>query len=160
MPHTPAQVAKVIGISVQAVRDWSRQYAPLLSPQARGAQGARLFDDNDVATLRTIAGLRRSGLRAEEIIRRVQDGEIPPIVDIAHESTPQQATETPQTPTDAPLALHIAHSALQSRIDAVERSVALLEQRQAARVDALVTGIVIGGAVVLIVVALVLALGQ
>ena len=160
MPHSPAQVAKTLGISVQSVRDWTRQYAPILSPQARGENGPRLFDDNDLNTMRTIAGLRRSGLRADEIIQRVQHGSIPPIVDVAHESPQQQPTETPQTATEAPLALYALQSSLDKRIDALERALVALDQRQSEAANKFVSGAVVGAAVVLVVVALVLALAR
>ena len=160
MPHLPAHVARTLGISVQSVRDWTRQYAPILSPRARGENGPRLFDDTDLATMQTIASLRRSGLRADEIIQRVQDGEVPPIVDIAHESPQQQSTETPQTAPDAPLALYALQSSLDKRIDALERALITLDQRQGEAANKFVSGAVVGAAVVLVVVALVLALAR
>jgi DNA-binding transcriptional MerR regulator len=157
MPYKPAEVAKLIGISVQAVRDWSRQYAAILSPQARGEQGPRQFDDSDLDTMRTIAGLRRTGLRADDIIQRVQDGSIPPLVEVAQEA-PQQSPQEPHTNVTAPpgeaLALQIAHTtltALQSRLDALEQRLDNQAREGRTRAGMFALGLVAGIFVVLII---------
>lgn len=127
MPYTPAQVARLVGVSVQSIRNWSRDYAVLLSDQATGTAGVRQFNEEDVETLRTVATLRKTGLPPAEIIRRVQEGSAPPIVDAA--VSPLQPTlqsptpspqEAPQAPEMALMVLHTAHNALQGRLEALE----------------------------------------
>lgn len=161
--QTPAQVAKSANVTVGTIRNWTRDYGDLLSPEARGENGPRRFNDEDVSVILAIAALRKSGVPPSEIAQHVSNHEVPPVVD-ANVDTPQSPLQSDynalQSVQVLPQALQIAHNALQSRVEAVERALQLVEQRQAARVDALVTGIVLGGAAVLIVVALVLALGQ
>lgn len=123
MPTTTRQMAKIAGISEQTVRNYTRDYAELLSPKARGDMGARLFDDQDVRTLCTVASLRKEDVPPVEVIERVRAG------DIVISPTPQQATPSPQQATETPQPLALAHSdlrVLQSRFAAMERTQALL----------------------------------
>jgi DNA-binding transcriptional MerR regulator len=158
MPSTPAQVAKLIGISVQGVRDWTKQYAPILSPTARGENGARLFDDTDLHTMQTIASLRQTGLRAEEIIRRVQDGDVPPIVDITPEppqTSPTEHNENPQVAPETALALQMAQttlSAMLARMDAMERRQEAQVSEGRTRAGMFALGVIVGVFLVLILV--------
>jgi DNA-binding transcriptional MerR regulator len=161
---TPIQVAKKANVSVNSVRNWSREYADLLSLEARGENGPRLFSEEDAETICTIAALRKSGVPPTEIADRISNQDVPPIVDAIPEplqSTLQEPTTALQMLQDAPLALHVAHNALQSRVESLERRVeadiARIELQQRERLNMLVTGIVIGAGVVLIVVAVVLA---
>ena len=75
------------------------------------------------------------------------------------------ASQTAQDARHGVLAHRVALSSMAScqdatdkRVDVLQQSIAMLERRQAARADVLVTGIVIGVAVTLIVVAIVLGM--
>lgn len=142
---TPIQAAKRANVSVQSIRNWTRDYADLLSPSARGEAGPRLFTDEDVEILCTIAALRKSGVSPSEVAERIRSGAPSPIIEIE----PPQPTESPQEPINAPLAEYLAYNGLQSRLEAVER-------RIEARNSEFVTGVIVGAMVVLVVVALVL----
>jgi len=156
MPSTPAQVAKRANVSVQSIRNWTHDYAEILSPEARGENGSRLFSDTDVEVLLTIAGLRRTGWPTGEILRRVQEGTVPSVVDVA--TDPPQSPYT--TPQDSPLALLItAHNALQARLGSLEHTIANVlrtaneqERKQHDRVMIFIWGAVAGmvGAIVLL----------
>lgn len=166
--QTPAQVAKRANVHVNSIRNWSVDYADLLSPQARGEEGARLFTDEDVQTILAIAALRKSGVPPSEISGRIRQHEVPPVVDVATEtlqSSPQEAHNALQTTSNAISPLQVAHNALQShqeatdkRIDMLERTLILMQQSESNRNSSLITGIVIGGAITLIVVALALGM--
>jgi DNA-binding transcriptional MerR regulator len=162
MPTTPAQVARQANVSVQSVRNWTRDYSEFLSPQARGEHGPRLFNDADVELLLAIASLRRSGVPPAEVPERLRDKSAPPIVDIDVEASPQQSTETLKKATDGALALHMAHNTLKTRVEAVEaRLEAQATEAKAAardRMTMLVLGIVLG--VVLVIALQLLALGM
>lgn len=122
---TTQQVAERANIHVNTVRKYSSQYAALLSPGARGGDGARLFSEQDVEILCTIAALRRTGMHPSAIVEQLQADAAPPVIDVA----PTQATQSPHAaPTDATHALavlsiqHDTYMALQRRIEAVERN--------------------------------------
>lgn len=115
-------MAKIAGLSEQSIRNYSRDYAELLSPQARGQAGARLFDDADIQTLITIASLRREGIPQAEVIARLRAGDI--VVDTT--PTPQQTTPSPQEAPHATFALQVAQSSLQRQIDELRGTQRLL----------------------------------
>lgn len=117
MPTTTRQLAKLAGIAEQTVRNWSDDYSDLLSPQARGGAGPRLFSDEDVQVLCTVASLRRQDVPRAEIMERLQRG------DVVIEPTPipHQATPNAQEGPHAPLARVDVPSIILARLDAVER---------------------------------------
>lgn len=129
--QTPAQVARTAHVTPQSIRNWSREYAELLSPQASGATGQRLYTDEDVQILCLIADLRKSGVPRDQVAERIRNGELPPIIEV--EATPQQSLNEPQNGLNegayAPLAMQISYTALQGQIDALTR------QFEAKRVD-------------------------
>lgn len=97
MPATTAQVAKIAGVSVQTVRNYTREYGELLSPQARGETGPRVFSDEDTRIFCAIADLRKSGVPPGEVAERIRTNDV--VIDVAHQTSPQNATEAPQVPT-------------------------------------------------------------
>lgn len=113
MPTTTRQLAKIAGISESSVRNYTRDYADLLSPQGRGDAGSRLFSDADVQTLCTIATLRKEEVPRAEIIERIQRGDIA----IDPTASPQQATTSPS----APLATVEVQAIIAGRFRAIER---------------------------------------
>lgn len=118
MPTTTRQLAKIAGISEQSVRNYSYDYAELLSPQARGGAGPRLFSDEDVQILCTVASLRREDVPRAEIIARLQRGDI--VVDTT--TKPHDATPSAQQGQGDALVVHMALSTMQARIDAIQRT--------------------------------------
>lgn len=123
MPATTRQMATIAGISEQTCRNYTRRYGELLSPAARGETGPRLFDDQDVQTLCTIATLLREGVPPSEVIARLHAG------DIVIEPAPQQATPSPHNAPEAPQQAILVHSdmqVLQSRVVTLERTQAML----------------------------------
>lgn len=104
------------------MRNYTRDYSELLSPQARGDTGPRLFNDEDVSTLCTVANLRKEDVPRAEIIERLQRGDI--VIDAA--TSPQQATpshpQATQTATEAPQALMLVRSDLQRQINEIKRN--------------------------------------
>lgn len=114
---TTRQLARLAGISEQTVRNYSRDYSDLLSPQARGDAGPRLFSDQDVQLLCTVASLRREDVPRAEIMARLQRGDI--VVDATpNHNTPQQAPKAGQG--DA-LAVLDVQPMLLARFEAIER---------------------------------------
>lgn len=120
MPATTRQMAEIAGVSEQTVRNYTRRYAELLSPQARGETGPRLFNDQDVQVFCSIAAMSRENIPPQEVIERIKDGD----VYIDH-TTPQQTTpnapQSPQTPLEASPAPIVVYIDLQRQIDAVVR---------------------------------------
>lgn len=145
MPYTPIQVARRANVVVQSIRNWSRDYAEFLSPGARGEAGPRLYSDEDVSVLCAVAALRKSGVARAEVVARLRD-EVPGVVDVEPTQQPTQATNAGQGEA---LALYAVQSSLQSRVEALER-------RMEGHTDRLVTGIILGMALTLLVVALAL----
>lgn len=147
--YTPAQVAKRANVHPNTIRKWASEYAELLSSSASGEAGARLLTDEDVQVFCAIAVLRKSGMPRAEVIARIRDGIAPEVVDITLHESPQEALQVPQVIEDSQPATQLVYIALQSRVEALERRA----DRDASQ---LVTGIVIGAAITLVVVALVL----
>lgn len=164
----PEQTAAAIGnISASTIRNWCKVYASILSDSANPTVGSeRRLSEQDVAILQQVKLLRDNRMTADEIIATLQQAAAQSATrHITIEATPQP-TQTAQDAPNGDSLLPVALSSMASRqdatdkrVDALQQAIAALEQRQSARTDALVTGLLIGGAVVLIVVALVLGMG-
>lgn len=87
---TPAQVAKIANVHPNTVRKYSRDYAEFLSENARGDDGPRLYNEEDVEVIRAIAALRNSGMPPAEVTRRLRAKDVPPVVD----AEPSESTQT------------------------------------------------------------------
>lgn len=119
MPTTTRQLSKIADVSEQTVRNYTRDFGILLSPQARGDAGPRLFSDEDVQIFCSITNLRKQNVSPEEVVERLKRG------DIVIDATPHQATPSPQTAQegqDAALLLPAVLSTMQAQIDAIQRS--------------------------------------
>lgn len=134
MPTTTRQLAKIAAISEQTVRNYTRDYAELLSPKGRGDAGSRLFSDEDVQILCTVATLRKDEVPRDEIIDRLRRGDV--VIDAT--PTPQQATPSPQTALDAPQMLMVVRSELQRQINEIKHTQSVLVR------GALLWGMVLG----------------
>lgn len=120
MPATTAQIAKIAGVSVQTVRNYTREYGELLSPQARGEAGARVFNDEDTRIFCAIVDLRKSGVPAAEVAQRIRRGDV--VIDgYATRTTSVAPHQAPQTATEAPQAPQIAQYSPQAFVEALER---------------------------------------
>jgi DNA-binding transcriptional MerR regulator len=102
-------MAEIAGVSEQTARNYTRTFAELLSPQARGETGPRLFNDEDVQIFCSIASMRRENIPPAEVIERIRRGDI-----YIDHTTPQQTTQSPpqspQTALEAPNALLLIQS--------------------------------------------------
>lgn len=127
MPTTTRQLAKIAKVAEQTVRNYTREYAELLSPQARGDVGPRLFSDEDVRIFCSIATLRKEGVPTAEVVERIQRGDV--YIDLAtptpHQTTPN-APQATQTAPEAPQALMLVRSDLQRQINEIKRTQATL----------------------------------
>jgi DNA-binding transcriptional MerR regulator len=117
--YTPSQVAKNANCHPNSIRNWSKEYADLLSPGASGEAGPRLYTDKDAEILYAIAVLRKSGVQSEEVGRIIRERVMPPYIDV----TPQDAPQALQTPTVIQSSTPDVYNALQAQIDALARRV-------------------------------------
>lgn len=118
---TPTQVARKANVSSQSIRNYSADYADLLSSTASRSDGPRLYTDEDASILCVIADLRKSGMPRAEIIDRIQNGDAPPIVEAVANAPSNEAQEAQKTGQDATLAVQTVLSTLNARFEAIER---------------------------------------
>lgn len=118
MPTT-AQVAKIANVSPQSVRNWSREFADLFSPAARGEGSARLFNERDVEVMCAIADLKKSGVPSSEVAARILNTDVSPILDL--EATPHESPTPPHEATASPPLLPMVLTSLEARLQAIER---------------------------------------
>jgi DNA-binding transcriptional MerR regulator len=124
---TTAQVAKRANIAHNTVRNYAKEYSELVSPDARGENGERRFSDEDAETICTIAALRKSGVPPSEVVERIRNQEVPPVVDVdvtLPQNTLQEPSEIPQNAPEASYALQVVSNTLQARLEAIERQIA------------------------------------
>jgi DNA-binding transcriptional MerR regulator len=126
---TPSQVAKKANVSGQTIRNYSSEYAELLSPTASVKNGTRLYTDEDVQTLCAIAELRKAGIPPDEIVARLQS-DIPTIVDVDSNEPLKDAVEPPKSSQEALLAPQMVLSTINDRFEAIERQIEAQERRQ------------------------------
>jgi DNA-binding transcriptional MerR regulator len=70
------ELAALLRVSENTLRNWSREYAEFLTERGRGAQpgATREFDEHDVYTLATIAELRDRGLTINQVKSDLRGG--------------------------------------------------------------------------------------
>ena len=116
------------------IRNWTREYAPHLSPDANPPTGTeRRYTERDVAVLRLVHEWREQRIGTAEIHNRLQDATIPIVevaaVDESTESPPEAATIAPE-PLQLPApVLNDIVGRLQG-LESIDRRVARLEQRR------------------------------
>ncbi len=64
--RTNAEIAAELGISTQTLKNWTRDFAPFLSPAGPVGETARHFSEDDVFALKRIKDHLASGLTFEE----------------------------------------------------------------------------------------------
>lgn len=125
MPITTRQISKIAKVSEQTVRNYTHDYGELLSPQARGETGPRLFTDEDVRIFCSIANLRKEGIPPAEVIERVRRGDIYIEVEGPQQATPSP-TQTTSAALDGPQAIMIVRGELQRQINELRANQKLL----------------------------------
>lgn len=73
--YSIGEVARICGINPVTLRAWQRRYG-LLKPQ-RTEGGHRLFDDNDLETIRTIVGWINRGVQVSQVKALLEGNEAP-----------------------------------------------------------------------------------
>jgi DNA-binding transcriptional MerR regulator len=72
MTFKPSDVAKELDVSVNTIRNWTRDFDEFLSPEATGQNGNRQINKTDLEVLRTVHQLKREdGLQQPEIALRL-----------------------------------------------------------------------------------------
>lgn len=73
--YTIKWVAQQLGVAPGTLRAWEQRYG-VVHPQ-RSESGYRLYDETDLATLRSMAGLVEGGLQPSQAAERIRDGRPP-----------------------------------------------------------------------------------
>jgi len=75
--YRPAQAARMAGISLSSIKDYTTYYAPFFSQEATPPPGEpRAFTPEDVRLLAFIEDATRRGISCEEIVQRLSSGEL------------------------------------------------------------------------------------
>lgn len=158
--RTPAQVAALLDVHANTIRQWTSEYSEVLSTSAQARP--RLLLPADVAVLQLVQALRAEGLAPSDVLDRLRQtptaDRTAPYVD-AVPAVPAQATETPVAPPVTSLA-HVDVSAVlldvatlvDSRLTATQEDIRRLDAR-VARTETqrlLWTGVAIGVALGLV----------
>lgn len=114
--QTPTQVAKKANVSAQSIRNYSTEYADLLSETASRTHGPRLYTDEDVQVLCTIAYLRRAGVPRDEIAERIRNEEVPPLIEVSANALSTEPQQPLKTASNEALVVHMALSAMQRQM--------------------------------------------
>ena len=85
--HSPTEVARLLGVKDATLRVWAKEYAALLSPSAAvsGPKVRRRYQESDIAQLRTIQALLRTGATHEQVQAQLGAG-LSTIVDTESDS--------------------------------------------------------------------------
>ena len=100
--YTPSQAAQLLGVHVNTVRQWTAEFADVLSDGARSRP--RLLSPGDVAVLQLVQQLRAENLPRSEVLQRLRQT---PTADLQQpwlDAAPAVAVQPTETPTDAPTA--------------------------------------------------------
>lgn len=134
---TPKQVADRLNLSSTTIRIYSHKWADYLSPSANPEAGQpRLYSDEDIAVLTTIAALRDNQGTADQIRAALDAGErLEPVRPPVEEPPADQAARAGDGPTvEARAAVAAAESAIAIYRDRVNQ----LEARNEALADRLI----------------------
>lgn len=152
--HTPADVAKLAGVTPQTIRNYTTVYGEFLTHQDRHKGGARLYTDEDVEMLCTIAALRASGLPPDAVMERLRDDTTPPFIDVSPSTPSIDPVEGHRTGNTGLYDLQVYQPIIAGRFDAIERHMEAymaelrIELRQRRKYDVL-WGILLGGTLAL-----------
>lgn len=123
--YTPKQVADQLGLSGTTIRNYGRQWSDYLSPSANPQTGqARLYTEDDLAVLTTIAALRENQATADQIRAALDQGQrLEPIRPPVEEPTTKQTDQTAADQADRAADRAAAETAIaiyRDRVTAVE----------------------------------------
>lgn len=121
---TVSHVARIAKVAPNTVRNHVRDFPDLFSEAARGLQGNRMFNEDDVEAICSLVALKDSGMPLAEAAMRLRSQEAPTVIDVA--ATPLQRPASPQEGPQAPLATQLALSTMQQQINALQRQHATL----------------------------------
>lgn len=127
--YTTHQVAQRANIADNTVRHYVRDFPDLVSPAARGENGARLFSEEDLQTICSLAALKRSGMPLSEAAERIRNQEVPPVVDVNVRDTLQPPANALQVAEDNATSLQLAFNALQAYREADKAQIAALQRQ-------------------------------
>lgn len=119
--YTTHQVAQRAHVSDNTIRHYVRDYPDLVSPAARGENGARLFVEEDLQALCTLAALKRSGMPLPEAAERVRNQDVPPVIDVEAQPSLQESATSLQAPFAETLTLQQVYITLQRDHAALQR---------------------------------------
>lgn len=126
MKFRPNDVAKEVGVTVNTVRNWCRDYAEFLSEGAQPGQGNRELNERDIEVFRYIAQLRKENMQQPQIVLRLRETSIGQIVPAP---SVQEAAIEPASPQEGlqqlPAvieAITLAVGPLAARVETLERN--------------------------------------
>lgn len=114
---TVSQVARKANVAPNTVRNHARDFPDLFSEAARGLQGNRLFNEDDVEVICSLVALKSAGMPLAEAADRIRTQEAPPIVDVVA----NEPAMKPQEGQQGAFALQAIQSSLQTQIEAMHR---------------------------------------
>ena len=158
--RTPAQVAALLDVHANTIRQWTSEFGEVLSESAQARP--RLLLPSDVAVLQLVQQLRAEGLPRSDVLERLRQtptaDRTAPYVDAAP-AVREESTETPTAPATAPLvpldvsaALFDMAQHVDTRLTATQEDVRRLDAR-IAQIESkrlLWTGVAIGVALGLV----------
>lgn len=115
---TVSQVARIANVAPNTVRNYAREFPDLFSEAARGLQGNRLFDDDDVAAFCTLVQLRASGLALSEAAERLRSNAAPHVIE-GQITRLQEAASDVQVGNDLERRLHALERQKQASVGRV-----------------------------------------
>ena len=165
------EIARRLDVVPNTIRNWSKRYAPYLSPGANPAGGGeRAYSLRDLNVLTFIHAAVHEGVNHDELTlqlkaRTFSSDDVDIIIGLQEVMPESSQNATESHSDDFPLMVALSsiekrQDTTDKRIDDMQQTIILLQRNQADRVNAIVTGMVIGGAIVLIVVAWVLWLAM
>lgn len=126
--QTVGDVAKLLGVSQNTVRNWCDWHAAHLSDSAKARP--RRFTDKDLATFNLIANYRSSGFSTSTINERLAETQVQPGEILAPAQEPVDKTSQTED-IQMPMVM------LQQHSEALQRLTTRLEQQHTAEVKAL-----------------------
>lgn len=161
MKIRPIEAAKEVGVTVNTVRNWCRDYGEFLSAGANQENGGnRELEARDVEILKYIAELRKENLLQPQIRLRLSEksthfGEIVTTEGaIAPANSPTNYPPNLQEPLQAEQAI-IAHQALDTALQPVYARLEAIERNRLSVITAFAAGVIVAGLFFLIIVLLI-----
>jgi DNA-binding transcriptional MerR regulator len=129
MKFRPADAAKEVGVTVNTIRNWCKDYAKFLSEGAQPGQGNRVLSERDVEVFKYIAQLRKENMQQPQIVLRLRETRIGQIVPAEPANNP---TDEPAALQEAPQQALVPASLVIDTLRSIEARLTALEQSQRA----------------------------